>query len=315
MTLLSKFVQPHFWPVQHNSAEHLTTPLGYLYRVCHIFTSIHTKLVLVWPDSYQWNNDDDIDSCSNGSSGGDDLARAVEGSLSNWSSANLLVYTDILTAAGVNGGVSLYRTGESGDDDHRREEMIGELRKKEEQRTDTWSQCSSMNREASLYHQMMWLGRLAIEIERDNMESGESSELLQKLGWDPKEAQLTPYQSNILSQNLPDWERGRLTEYLIDTRFWSKDEGTQLGVVPGPRIRKTLQCIPSRFFSQIPQSPERSFFSIEERNDRIPEVIRNVPLPKLVTCGVVPAHLTTPTFYRLAVETCCSFTVECMILY
>lgn len=284
-------LQPHFWPVQRSSVLHSATTHGFLYRVCNLFASIDTKLILVFPEG----------------SHEDDLKNAINGSLSQWSNFSLIIYNSVVSTIGCTGPL-IYRTAACTED------MLAMLRRREEEGVDSWSndEFGEMEKELCSYDQMMWLGKLLHEIENERRDNVRSEWLVQ-LGWDVSSETLTDYQHHILRENLKDWESGNLRKYLIDTHLWSCDDTSLVGVVPGHCIIETVQQTVSL---HPPRLPDQLKFIIEESSvDCYPEAIRQATVPTLLTSGTVPAHLTTPTFNRLAAQRCCRLTVESLLMH
>ena len=322
LTQQSTHLSPYFWPLCHSSNLGKN---GHMYRACNLFVSMDTRLVVVFPlFSEAEGNDDEI------------WADTVHGCVSHWIGTGnvIIVYTGLVdnecplssspclsSATATNtspesmnsasptaplSGPIVYKTSFCTED------LMTKLKEKET-REDGWSTdgFGEMQGELELCNQSLWLRKLLLEIEK-----GESSEWLKALQWGELTSSLSPYQISRLSENLSFWENDELKDYLLSTRQWKIVPDSLLGVIPSTHVADViLQNIPPSPCSSMTLPDQLTFNVREELGDNVPPVFRGLNHPTLVTSGVVPAHLATPTMCHLATRACCKLTVECLLMH
>ena len=302
-SVLKEPVQPYFWPVQCSSSLVEATPQGYLFRLCNIFTSMHTNLVLVFPES----------PCE------EDVRRAVRGAKSQWvpeiasSQSNVLyVFSDVVLSAQSVSPV-LYRTASCTDN------LVRTLQDIERDRRAPWETAGfdGLRRELSLYHQMLWLTKLLVEEER--VYKGEVSQWLDEIGWQIQSSpSLAEFKEHLLTRSLTDWEGNHLRNYLKTSCLWSRDPNNFLGFVPSSQLKEYVIQYPDLSFTppEIRDSP----FQRQDTNDCTLQsrwFLDEVPkdAPTLITAGSVCTEVATPTLIKLATFNCCQLTIQCMKSY
>ena len=295
-SVLREPVQPHFWPVRCSSSPVEASPQGFLFRLCNVFTSIHTNLVLAFPESPRE----------------EDVRRAVRGARLQWGSPQsnvLYVFSDVVSTARSMSSV-LYRTPSCTDN------LVRSLRDIEGNRRAPWvtAEFDGLTRELSLYHQMLWLTKLLVEEER--VCGGEESQWLHEIGWT---LQSPPsFKECALKSRLTDWEGDHLCNYLKTTCLWSRDSDSFVGFAPSSQLKDYVIQHPDLSFNpplirdsplQLQDTSESTWPSKWFLND-VPN-----DAPTLLTAGSVCTDIATPTLIKLATFNCCQLTIQCIISY
>ena len=302
-SVLREPVQPYFWPVQCSSSLVEANPRGYLFRLCNIFTSIRTNLVLVFPES----------PCE------EDVRRAVRGARLQWGSeigssqSNVLyVFSDVVSSAQSMSPV-LYRTASCTDN------LVRSLRDIEGDGRAPWVSAGfdGLRGELSLYHQMLWLTKLLVEEER--VCRGEESQWLDDIEWPAQSSSsLRDFKEHVLKSRLTDWEGNHLRNYLKTSCLWSYDPNSLVGFVPSFQLKDYIIHHPDLSFD--PPSIGDSPFQLQDTNECtlqskwfLDEIPRDAP--SLITAGSICTDIATPTLIKLASFNCCQLTIQCMISY
>lgn len=280
--------EPFFWPVEISS---LSPTHSFLYRVCNVFTSFKSKLILVFPQGPT----------------SEDMRHAIQGALKQWTNISLVVYSGLASVYDHRYGSVIYKTASC------TPELVEFLN--EDGRSLSWAvnDFTELQRETDLYNQMMWLAKLMFEDSK-----GEESEWLRKVGWT---GTMDGHQKEeILTRNLKDWKSNELCRYVLKTRLWSCDPDGLAGVAPVELIQEMIsgdvvRPLPNMIYSSCDDVTK---FGVDEatKYDPIAGVVLSEVaklLPTLVTSGVMPVDVMTPTFRRLAIEKCCKFAIQCLI--
>ena len=171
-----------------------------------------------------------------------------------------------------------------------------------------------LNKEQSLFYQMLWFGRLVVEDEKVRR-GEEMSPWLQDLEWKVSES-LTGYHECILERNLSDWKNGELVRYIKRSRLWD-DDSCLFKMLPIESFRNAV------LHSLISSLPPPITFSIPKLqtectryNDHVRWFLSPEPkVPFLVCAGInqILPGLSSPGLTKIATINSCNLAIECIL--
>ena len=271
---------------------HVMPYKGFLCRRCSLFLRIDTELILVFP-----HEEDELA-----------MKDAVEASRDEWGSrCSLIVFSGLgcgneLCDTVLHKGVA---------------ELVHHLRHLEAQKEAPWSvpMFEDLNKERSLFYQMLWFGRLVVEDEKVRR-GEEMSPWLQDLEWEVSES-LTGYHECILERNLSDWKNGELVRYVKRSRLWVNDDSCLFKMSPIESFRNAV------LHSLISSSPPPITFSNPKLqtecihyNDHVRWFLSSDPkVPLLVCAGInqIFPGLSSPGLTKIATINSCNLAIECIL--
>ena len=265
---------------------------GFLCRRCSLFLRIDTELILVFP-----HEEDKLA-----------MREAVQASLDEWGSkCSLMVFSGL--GCGKELCDTVLHKGVEG--------LVPHLRHLEAQKEAPWSipMFEDLNKERSLFYQMLWFGRLVVEDEKVRR-GEEMSPWLQDLEWSVSES-LTGYHEHILERNLSDWRNGELVRYMKGSRLWVNNDSCLLKMLPIASFRNAvLQSLISSSPPPITFSNPKLQTECTHYNDHVLWFLSSDPkVPLLVCAGInqIFPGISTPELTKIATINSCNLAIECIL--
>ena len=283
---------PFFWLSEQSSV--LSSNIQFLYRYCALFGDCRTELILIYPQEYTQES----------------LTVAITGALAKWQKCALLVYSTL------GWGTNLLDTIIVNDSTGFKQGLLDNLNQSQ---NPVWLNSIMHNhkKQRLLLHQMVWLGKLVIDVEQFDT-NGSKSQFLEDLNWDTSLPPTAAHNESLLMANL-SYFKDDLLKFIRSTRLWAKDQSSCFGMSPIASLKHAITNYSLTMPAQL--SPLKLNCQSTKDINSIDldwftgAVSRACPVPVITCCAInqLYPNLTTPTLTEIACDNCCHLAIQCIL--